>query len=128
MQKRRFYYFLLAIFIVFLGIGSRKKSLFPLFIGDVLYAILVYFGMRFLFIHWKLQTIFVLSLSFCFFIEISQVFQYDWLLALRKTTFGKYVLGQGFLWTDLICYTFGSTLAYFTDKLWFSSRINQMHN
>jgi hypothetical protein len=128
MQKARFYYFLLAIFIVFLGIGSRKTNLFPFFIGDILYAILVYFGMRFLFIHWKLQTILVLSLSFCFFIEISQVFQYDWLLELRKTTFGKYVLGQGFLWTDLICYTFGCTLAYFTDKLWLSSRINQINN
>jgi len=124
MQKRRFYYFLLVVFIVVLGIGSRKTSLFPLFIGDVLYAILVYFGMRFLLINWKLQTIFVLSLTFCFFIEISQVFQYDWLLAIRKTTFGKYVLGQGFLWSDLIYYTFGGVLAYFTDKLLLSSRIN----
>ncbi|MCU0351979.1 MAG: DUF2809 domain-containing protein [Flavobacterium sp.] len=128
MQKSRFYYFSLAIFIVFLGIGSRKISLFPLFIGDILYAILVYFGMRFLFIHWKLQTIFALSLSFCFLIEISQLFQYDWLLELRKTTFGKYVLGQGFLWFDLVCYIFGSIVAYFSDNLWFSSRINQMHN
>ena len=124
MQSGRFQYFLLTIFIVFLGVGSRKTNLFPFFIGDILYAILIYFGMRFLFIHWKLQTIFALSLSFCFLIEISQLLQFDWLISLRKTTFGKYVLGQGFLWSDLVCYTFGSILAYFTDKLWFSSRIN----
>jgi hypothetical protein len=124
MQSGRFQYFLLTIFIVFLGVGSRKTNLFPFFIGDILYAILIYFGMRFLFIHWKLQTIFALSLSFCFLIEISQLLQFDWLISLRKTTFGKYVLGQGFLWSDLVCYTFGCILAYFTDKLWFSSRIN----
>ena len=124
MQSGRFQYFLLTIFIVFLGVGSRKTNLFPFFIGDILYAILIYFGMRFLFINWKLQSIFALSVSFCFLIEISQLLQFDWLISLRKTTFGKYVLGQGFIWLDLICYTLGSTLAYFTDNLWFSSRIN----
>ena len=128
MQSGRLQFFSLTFLIVLLGIGSRKINVFPLFIGDILYAILIYFGMRFLFINWKLKTIFVFSLSFCFLIEISQLFQFDWLITLRKNTFGKYVLGQGFLWSDLVCYIFGSTLAYFTDKLWFSSRINQMHN
>jgi hypothetical protein len=124
MESGRLQNFLLTILIVLLGIGSRKTNLFPFFIGDILYAILIYFGMRFLFIHWKLQTIFALCLSFCFFIEISQLFQYDWLLELRKTTFGKYVLGQGFLWSDLICYTLGSTLAYFTDKTYGFLRVS----
>jgi hypothetical protein len=124
MQSGRLQYFSLTFLIVLLGIGSRKINVFPLFIGDILYAILIYFGMRFLFINWKLQSIFALSVSFCFLIEISQLLQFDWLISLRKTTFGKYVLGQGFIWLDLICYTLGSTLAYFTDNLWFSSRIN----
>ena len=128
MQSGRLQYFSLTVLVVLLGIGSRKMSVFSLFIVDVMYATMMYFGLRFLLVHWKLQTNFALSLSFCFLIEISQLFQYDWLLELRKTTFGKYVLGQGFLWSDLVCYIFGSTLAYFTDNLWFSSRINQMHN
>ena len=115
MQSGRFQYFLLTIFIVFLGIGSRKINVFPLFIGDILYAILIYFRMRFLFINWKLKTIFVLSLSFCFLIEISQLLTYDWLISLRKTTFGKYVLGQGFLWSDLICYLIGTFFSYLID-------------
>lgn len=128
MQSGRFQYFLLTILIVLLGIGSRKISVFPLFIGDILYAVMIYFGLRFSLVHWELKTIFFLSISICFLIEISQLCQFDWLLVLRKTTFGKYVLGQGFLWLDLICYTFGSALAYFTDKLGLSSRINQMNN
>lgn len=128
MQSGRLQYFLLTVLVVLLGIGSRKINAFPLFIGDVLYATMMYFGMRFILVNWKLKTIFVLSVSICFLIEISQLFQLDWLISLRKTTIGKYVLGQGFLWSDLSCYLIGSLLAYLADKLWFSSRINQMHN
>ena len=128
MQSGRLQYLLLIIFIVFLGIGSRKISLFPLFIGDILYAAMIYFGLRFVLIHLKLKTIFVLSVLFCFLVEISQLFQFDWLILLRKTTLGKYVLGQSFLWSDLVCYILGSLISYFIDKLWFSSRINQMYN
>ena len=128
MQSGRLQYLLLIIFVVFLGIGSRKINLFTLFIGDILYAAMIYFGLRFVLIHLKLKTIFVLSVLFCFLVEISQLFQFDWLILLRKTTLGKYVLGKGFLWSDLICYLIGSLLAYLTDKLWFSSRINQMYN
>ena len=72
--------------------------------------------MRFLFIHWKLQSIFALSVSFCFLIEISQLLQFDWLISLRKTTFGKYVLGQGFIWLDLICYIIGTFVSYIIDS------------
>jgi hypothetical protein len=97
MQSGKRQYCSLTILVVLLGIGSRKTNLFTFFIGDVLYAILVYFVMRFLFIHWELKTIFVLSVSFCFLIEISQLLQFDWLISLRKSIFGKYVLGQGFL-------------------------------
>ncbi|RBA27535.1 ribosomal maturation YjgA family protein [Flavobacterium tibetense] len=116
MQSGRFQYFLLTIFIVFLGVGSRKINVFPLFIGDILYATMMYYGLRFVLIHWKLKTIFVLSISFCFLIEISQLFQFDWLISLRKTTFGKYVLGQGFLWSDLICYLIGTSFSYLIDS------------
>ena len=115
MQSGRFQYLLLTIFIIFLGLGSRKINVFPLFIGDVLYAVMMYFGLRFVLIHWKLKTIIVLSVSFCFLIETSQLLQFDWLISLRKTTFGKYVLGQGFLWSDLICYLIGTFFSYLID-------------
>jgi hypothetical protein len=67
-------------------------------------------------VHWKLKIIFVLSVLFCFLIEISQLFQFDWLISLRKTTSGKYVLGQGFLWSDLACYLIGTFLSYLIDS------------
>ncbi len=98
-----------------LGILSRKISKIPLYIGDGLYAVLIYFGLRFLFIHLKTYKTFVLSLLFCFTIEILQLVQIDWLLAIRKTTLGHYILGEGFLWLDLFCYTIGSLIAFLID-------------
>ena len=107
-----------------LGILSRKIPDIPLFIGDVLYAVLIYFGLRFILIDFKKATSLLLSLLFCFGIEILQLVQIDWLIAIRKTTLGHYILGEGFLWLDLLCYVVGSSTTYYFDKLIFSSRIN----
>ncbi|MFN7045395.1 MAG: DUF2809 domain-containing protein [Flavobacterium sp.] len=117
-------YFILILIVLFLGILSRKISGIPLFVGDILYAVLIYFGFRFLTINSKKSTSLLLSLLFCFGIETLQLVQIDWLIATRKTTLGHYILGEGFLWLDLICYLIGSFMTYSVDKLFFSSRIN----
>ena len=124
MKSNRKNYFILILLILILGILSRKISGIPLFFGDVLYAVLIYFGLRFLFIHLKTHKTFLLSLLFCFGIEILQLVQIDWLIAIRKTTLGHYILGEGFLLLDLLCYVVGSSTTYYFDKLIFSSRIN----
>lgn len=124
MKSNRQNYFILILFVLILGILSRKISVIPLFIGDVLYAVLIYFGLRFLFIHLKTHKTFLLSLLFCFSIETLQLVQMDWLIGLRKTTLGHYILGQGFLWLDLLCYIIGGLLAYIIDKLFLSTGIN----
>ena len=115
MKSNRLNYFILILFVLILGILSRKISNIPLFIGDVLYAVLIYFGLRFLFIHLKTHKTFLLSLLFCFGIEILQLVQIDWLIAIRKTTLGHYILGQGFLWSDLLCYIIGTLVAFLID-------------
>ena len=102
--------------VLFLGIVSRKIADIPLFFGDILYAILIYFGIRLLFIHWHIYKTFLVSLLFCFSIEILQLVKFDWLVTLRTTTLGHYILGQGFLWSDLICYFIGTTFAFISDK------------
>ena len=115
MNKSRIFYFTTAVLVVFLGITSRKITEIPLFIGDVLYAVLIYFGFRFLLITSKKSTSLLLSLLFCFGIEILQLVQIDWLIAIRKTTLGHYILGEGFLWSDLLCYIIGTLLAFLID-------------
>lgn len=115
MKNNRLTYFILVLIVMILGVSSRKTIEIPLFIGDVLYAVLIYFGLRFLFIHLKIYKTFLLSLLFCFGIEILQLVQIDWLIAIRKTTLGHYILGEGFLWLDLLCYVIGALAAFIID-------------
>jgi hypothetical protein len=115
MKKLKIKYLISVISFITLGILSRKITGIPLFIGDMLYAVLIYFGFRFLIIDSKKSTSLLLSLLFCFGIEILQLVQIDWLIAIRKTTLGHYILGQGFLWLDLFCYVIGSLVAFLID-------------
>ena len=124
MKSNRLNYFILILLVLILGILSRKISGIPLFIGDILYAVLIYFGFRFLIMDSKKSTSLLLSLLFCFGIEILQLVQIDWLIAIRKTTLGHYILGEVFLWIDLLCYVVGTLMAYYLDKLFLYSRIN----
>ena len=115
MKSNRLNYFFLIVLVLILGILSRKISGIPLFIGDILYAVLIYFGFRFLIMDSKKSTSLLLSLLFCFGIEILQLVQIDWLIVIRKTTLGHYILGEGFLWSDLLCYIIGTLLAFLID-------------
>ena len=115
MKNDRITYFITILLVLILGILSRKISGIPLFIGDVLYAVLIYLGFRFILIDLKKATSLLLSLLFCFSIEILQLVQIDWLIAIRKTTLGHYILGEGFLWSDLLCYIIGTLLAFLID-------------
>ena len=124
MKNERLKYFILFLLVLILGILSRKINGIPLFIGDILYAVLIYFGFRFLIMDSKKSTSHLLSLLFCFGIEILQLVQIDWLIAIRKNTLGHYILGEGFLWLDLLCYVMGTLMAYYLDKLFLSSRVN----
>ena len=115
LKSNRLPYFIILIAIILLGILSRSNDIIPPFFGDVLYAMMIYFGMRFLFIKPKQTQILLIALLFCFAIECFQLCQAHWIVTIRKTTLGHYALGQGFLWSDLFYYTFGVIIAYLID-------------
>ena len=115
MKKLKIKYLISVISFITLGILSRKITGIPLFIGDLLYAVLIYLGFRFLIVKSEKSTSLLFSLLFCFGIEFLQLVQIDWLITIRKTTLGHYILGQSFLWSDLICYVIGTLLAFLID-------------
>ncbi|WP_233565967.1 MULTISPECIES: DUF2809 domain-containing protein [unclassified Flavobacterium] len=86
---------------------SRKIPQVPLITGDFLYAVMIYFLMRIAFPDKKSLYIIITALLICYCIEFVQLYQGNWMIELRKTLFGRYVLGQGFLWSDILAYTFG---------------------
>ncbi|MCM3538827.1 ribosomal maturation YjgA family protein [Priestia endophytica] len=110
--KRNIIYIMLMIIIIFLGIVVRKKSAyFPrivnLYLGDILWALLIFLGFSFLTEKKGLKIVIFLSLLFCYGIEISQLYHAEWIDAVRSTTLGGLVLGYGFLFSDLVSYTVG---------------------
>ncbi len=115
LKNNRFSYFIIIVSVIMLGILSRKIEGIPTFFGDTLYAVMVYFGMRMLFINNSFAKTITLALIFCFGIEFLQLYRAEWMLAIRRTTLGHYALGQGFLWSDLGYYTLGIVIAFLID-------------
>ncbi|WP_196887810.1 DUF2809 domain-containing protein [Aureivirga sp. CE67] len=124
--KKRIFYFFLAILTIFLGLSSRM-SFMPSFVisyfGDALYAVLIYLGLRFLLVEKPLKIAFIGSLAFCFFVEFFQLYKATWIVEIRQTRIGSLVLGQGFLWSDLLLYTIGICFIFFLDKSYLSLKI-----
>ncbi|NME05418.1 DUF2809 domain-containing protein [Psychrobacillus sp. BL-248-WT-3] len=104
------------------GLASRKYDYMLIEIvadnaGDALWAAMVYFGTRFIFVTKKPHISFYISLFFCFGIEFSQLYQGQWMNSIRGNTLGALILGRGFLIEDLWRYTLGVVVAYLCDAL-----------
>ena len=120
-MKARLTYIVLVLFIILIGLLSRKLPL-PFFIGDVLYAMMIYFILRSLFQNFKCFQIAIATIAICFAIEFSQLIREPWLNDLRNSWIGRHILGSGFLWTDLLAYVGGAIVAFLLDKI-VSSRL-----
>lgn len=118
MQKTRLTYFILTISTIIVGLLSRHVSGVPLFIGDILWGLMVYFIIRFLFIGQKIKWAIAVSLLFSYSIEFSQLYQAPWITSIRHTVLGGLVLGEFFLWSDMLCYTIGIALGILLDRKW----------
>lgn len=121
MKRNRVIYLILIVITIILGLLSRKVSGLPeiasAYSGDVLWAMMVFFIIAFIFNN--KSTIFIISwaIIFSYSIEISQLYHAPWIDAIRNTTLGALVLGFGFLWSDLVCYTVGVITGAIIDRL-----------
>ncbi|PED08163.1 ribosomal maturation YjgA family protein [Bacillus pseudomycoides] len=111
-KRNRLLYAILTIIVVILGLASRKfaytlPNLLNAYLGDALWALMIFIGFGFLFRKMETQKVALLSLLFCYGIEISQLYHAEWIDRIRATTLGGLVLGYGFLWSDLLAYTIG---------------------
>jgi hypothetical protein len=79
--------------------------------GDALYATMVFWGLGFLAPRAHTSRVAFAALAFCVAIELSQLHRAPWIDAVRATTPGRLVLGQGFHAFDLVCYAIGVALA-----------------
>ncbi|MDP9700913.1 hypothetical protein J2T16_003826 [Paenibacillus intestini] len=119
--KNRWVYFIAVIITMAAGLASRTygavlpKWMYEHF-GDALWAGMIYFGVRMVFIHLSRARAVWISVIFSWVVEFSQMIQVPWLNDLRSTLLGALILGRGFLVNDLIRYLIGILCVYFIDR------------
>ena len=116
-NRNRLSYFIAGCAIVALGLGARRYAAWlPKFVadyaGDTLWALMVFVGIGFFAPQWSSLRVALAALLFSFAVELSQLYHTQWIDGLRHTRIGALVLGYGFLWSDLLCYSAGVTLGW----------------
>ncbi|HFJ9381290.1 TPA: DUF2809 domain-containing protein [Bacillus paranthracis] len=111
-KRNRLLYAMFTILVIILGLSSRKfafalPALLNDYLGDALWALMIFIGFGFLFPKIETKKLVFISLIFCYGIEMSQLYHAEWIDNIRATTLGGLVLGYGFLWSDLVAYTIG---------------------
>jgi hypothetical protein len=105
--------------VVLLGLLSRRYPLPGLlaeYTGDALYTVAVFCVLAW----WRpagsggrlAAAAFVVTAA----VECGQLLQWQWLVALRTSTLGALVLGQGFQWADFLAYGVGALAAWALDR------------
>ncbi len=106
----------LLVATIALGLATRRfPSAFPELIarfgGDALWAAMVLWlialGRRTA----ATYRLALAALAIAWCVEFSQLYRAPWIDAVRATGAGGLVLGQGFLWSDLVSYVVGVVLA-----------------
>ncbi|HDR6298923.1 DUF2809 domain-containing protein [Bacillus cereus] len=119
-KRNRLLYAMFTIIVIILGLSSRKfafalPALLNDYLGDALWALMIFTGFGFLFPKIETKKLAFISLLFCYGIEISQLYHAEWIDSIRTTTLGGLVLGYGFLWSDLVAYTIGVGIGMFCE-------------
>ncbi len=111
--KRNFrIYFSLTVITVVCGLLSRSQYIqLPKFVstysGDTLWALTVFWILCVIFPSIQTKSVMVIALAFSFCIEFSQLYHAPWIDVIRDGTLGGLVLGYGFKYSDLVCYSVG---------------------
>lgn len=122
LARPRWRYVGLLVATVLLGLATRRfPEAFPQIIatygGDTLWAMMVVWLFTIARPKATTMALAVSAIVVAVLIECSQLFHAPWIDSLRATTPGALVLGQGFLWSDLVCYAVGVSLAASMDRL-----------
>lgn len=124
-NRSRLLYGLLTIGTLLVGLASRHFSdglpLIRAYAGDVLWALMVFFGFAAVVNRWSAKNVALLTLLVAFGIEISQLYHAPWIDRLRATRLGGLILGFSFVGSDLICYSVGVVLGFCIDR-WIGSQ------
>jgi len=112
MLRNRLLYALLVLAVIAAGLASRRYPwLLPAqlgkYPGDALWALMVLLLVGLARPGWSVGRVAAAALATSFAVEFSQLYQADWINAIRHTTLGHLVLGSTFNALDLLAYAMG---------------------
>ncbi|MHA4736844.1 ribosomal maturation YjgA family protein [Dyadobacter sp. MSC1_007] len=131
-QRNRVIYGSLTVGVMLAGFLSRhllgQYSFIKLYVGDVLWAMMVFFGFAFVFCKWSTWKVAATALGFSVCIELSQLYHSAWIDSIRNMPLGGLILGFTFVWSDLLCYGLGVGLGVLVEIFMVGSVENPTKN
>jgi hypothetical protein len=122
-KRNRVLQAVMIIIVMILGLYSRKMAssipdFLNTYLGDTLWALMIFIGVGFVFRKMQTKTVALIGISFCYLIELSQLYHTNWIDEIRRTTIGGLILGYGFLWSDLLAYFIGISVGVVIEIVW----------
>lgn len=111
----------MALFFASLALGTRSGFEIPQIIarygGDYLWGVMLYFLICALLPRYRGVKNLCIALFVSYSVETMQIYQADWIMAIRANKWGGLLLGHGFLWSDILLYTLGNISGF---GLWYA--------
>jgi hypothetical protein len=125
-RRNRLCYAIAIVLVIILGIGSRRyPQIFPTALGkypgDALWTIVVFLLGCTILPRASTLKIAGSALAISYIVELCQLYQAPWIVAIRQTTIGHLLLGSQFAWEDLVAYTVGAAIAMLAELGLFAS-------
>lgn len=113
LPRRRRNTLLAVLLVIALGAPARLFSadlpvLYTQFIGDALWALMIYLLWALLLPRSPVWVLALLTLGIAWGIEFSQLLHTPLLGSIRSTRAGRLLLGSGFLWSDMLACALGA--------------------
>jgi uncharacterized membrane protein YraQ (UPF0718 family) len=89
------------------SLADHLPTLVRTYAGDTLWALAVFLVLGLIFAKAATARIAICAALISYGVELSQLYQAPWINAIRHTIPGALLLGFGFRWSDLICYSLG---------------------
>lgn len=123
LPRNRLVYIFITFIVIVLGLSSRAyPNLLPDFLaayaGDTLWALMAFLLIGLMFPLISTVRVVAMALLFSFFIELSQLYHAPWIDEFRQYRVIALVIGRGFLWGDLVCYSVGVAIGAVGELLW----------
>jgi hypothetical protein len=130
MKRNRLLYSAFAVGVIAAGLATRRygrhlPEIVAVYGGDTFWALMVFVGIGLIARAWPTKWVAGLALAVSYGVEISQLYHAGWIDQIRQSLVGRLVLGQGFVWSDLVCYTVGVGLGVAAETLWYRRQTSE---